>query len=350
MRDARATGSAFRTRRRQLLLAGAGMLALPALGEHESAPTRLILSVPGPGSSVAVPVELAGRLGFDREEGLSLKLRYVDGGGVAINDLRGRVSAFAVFGLPAAMSANVAGAGLVALAALDDLPLYTLMVRSDLRGVIRRVGDLKGRTLGVFASSLSNKTTSQQVAEMILRSHGISPDEVNFVAAGQSWEPQASSLRSRLVDATLCDEPFGMRLESEKLGFQLFSLGNPQQSAKLPGGQFLRAALISRQDYVEANTDVAARLVRTVTRALTWMASHKPVETAGALALSGVERKYFLEAAMRYPRQYSATGKFSREQLGETNRFFRGLAPADPKIQAYSVESMIDARWSGYGS
>jgi NitT/TauT family transport system substrate-binding protein len=356
VRDARAPVGggalgAFRVRRRHLLLGGAGMLALPALGPvHAAVPTRIILSVPGPGASVGVPLELATRLGFDRDEGVSLTLKFVDGGGVAITDLRNNVSAFAVFGMPAAMSANVAGAGLVALAAVDDLPLYTLVVRSDLRRTIRRIADLKGCTIGVFASSLSSKATAQHVAEMLLRTHGISPGDVNFIAAGQSWQPQASSLRSRLVEATLCDEPIGMRLESEGLGFQLFSLGNPEQAATLPGGRFLRAALIARRDYVESNVDVAARVTRAVTRALRWMASHTPVEAADVLALSGDERKYFLDAALRYPRQYSATGQFSRGQLAETSRFFRGLAPADPKFQAFGIESMIDFRWSGYGS
>ena len=56
-----------------------------------------------------------------------------------IKDLLSGNVLFGVFGLPAAMGVNLATPGnprLVALAALDDLPLYTLMVRTDRAGTI----------------------------------------------------------------------------------------------------------------------------------------------------------------------------------------------------------------------
>lgn len=340
-------GDEYCLSRRRMLVTGAGLFAFAVTGSGRAAATpRVSLSVPGPGSAVGVPVELALRLGFDREVGLALQLRFVDGGGVAIKELREKTSNFAVFGLPAAMSANLAGAGLIALLAIDDLPLYTLVLRSDLTGRIRRVADLRGLNVGVFSNSLAAKTTSQQVAELLLSTHGIATRDVNFIAAGQTWESQAAMMRSRIVHASLCDEPFATRLVTEKLGTVMFSLGNPQDAAVLPGGRFLRAALISRRDQVEGEPDIAGRVVRVIGRALQWMSAHKPAEVADALDLSGVERQSFLTVAMKYPRQYSRTGYFSRRQLVETNTFFRGLAPSDARVQQYDVESMIQSRWS----
>ena len=67
----------------------------------------ITLSVPS--GSVAFPLELAKKIGADRAEGLELRLKFVNGGGVAISDLATGNAEFGVFGLPAAMLYNKIG-------------------------------------------------------------------------------------------------------------------------------------------------------------------------------------------------------------------------------------------------
>jgi NitT/TauT family transport system substrate-binding protein len=337
---------------RRLWLSGlsAGLLggALPTgLRAQGKAPVAVTLSLPGPGGSVSLPLELAVKLGMDKAEGLAVRLKFVDGGGIAIQDLNSGNADFGVFGLPAAVNSNVRQPLLVALAALDDLPLYTLMVRADLRNTIRRIEDLKGRTIGIHSNSLATKTTSHLLLDLVLRSRGIAAAEVNFIAAGQNWETQSSAFISRTVDASMCDEPFGTRLAAEKLAFELYSTGNADDAAKTPGAGFLRAALIARRDRVEARTDVAERMVRVVRRSLGWIAEQGPVKVADALALRDAERQSFLDVCRKYPRQYSREGAFSSAQLRETQVFFRAIDPANVAAQRYEIDSMIVDRWSG---
>ena len=337
-------------RRRSLLRFPTGLIvaAFPGLTlAQPAAPTPVTLSVPGPGGSVSLPLELAVKLGLDKAEGISLRLKFVDGGGVAIQDINSGNADFGVFGLPAAMNSNLKQPLLVALAALDDLPLYTLMVRSDLRNSIKRVEDLKGRTIGIHSNSLATKTTSHLLLDLVLRSHGIAPGEVNFIAAGQNWETQSSAFISRTVDASMCDEPFGARLAAEKLAYELYSTGNAVDAARTPGAGFLRAALIARRDRVEARADVAERMVRVVRRSLAWIAEQGPVKVADALALRDAERQSFLDVYRKYPRQYSRNGAFSALQLRETQIFFRAIDPANVAAQRYEIDSMIVDRWSG---
>ncbi|HJW10621.1 MAG TPA: ABC transporter substrate-binding protein, partial [Albitalea sp.] len=299
-------------------LAGALQPRRAAAGE----PVAVGLSVPGPGNSVSAPFELAAELGLDRAAGIALRLKFVAGGGVALKDLGSRNVDFAAFGLPAAMLANALGADVVALAAMDDLPLYTLMVRADLRREVRQVADLRGRIVGVHSNSLANKTTSSQMAELVLRRHGVAPDAVRFVAAGQSWDTQSSMMLSRSVDASMCDEPFGIRMEAQGLAYPLFCTGRPQDIAAIPGAGFLRATLIARRDRVAADPALAACVVDMALRTLRWIADHSAVEMADALKLAaGPERDAFLLTHARYPRMFSRDGKFSQAQLSETEVF-----------------------------
>ncbi len=335
--------------RRRFVAGSLGAFLLPVAAPlAQASPLAAVnASVPGPGSSVSLPFELAIGIGADRDEGVRLRLKFVDGGGLAAADVASGISDFAAFGLPAAMEANLAGGSLVALAAVDDLPLYALMVCAKLKRKVRRVEDLRGLTIGVFSGSLKNKTTSQQVCELLLARHGLSPKEVNFLAAGQSWESLSAAVRSRSVDALMCDEPYGMQLEAAGLAYTLFKLGRPADAASLPGGGFLRAALLSRRDLVARDPALAERMVRVVARTLAWMRARGAPAVASALDMTGQRRQLFIEAARQFPRQYSADGRFSGAQLGETDRFFRALNPDDQRRQAFSAESMVEARWAG---
>jgi NitT/TauT family transport system substrate-binding protein len=344
-------GSTRATQRRSLIAAVAGSCLLRApLAVGQAAPVIDVpVSVPGPGNSVSMPLELAARLGLDRAEGIALRLRFVGGGGVALKELLTGNAEFAVFGLPAAMDHNLgAGPRIVALAAVDDLPLYTLMVRADLRAGVKRVQDLRGRTVGVHSDSLTTRTTSHLLADLILRSHGVPIKSVRYIAAGQSWQTQSSMMISGAVDASMCDEPFGTRMMLERIAFPLYSTGTPADAQRTPGAGFLRATLLARRDAVEARPAVAQRMVGVVRRVLEWISGHSSEEIASALALSnGPERDSFIDVFRRFPRQYSADGRFSAAQLRETETFFRASLAGDSRAESFAVESMVIDRWAG---
>lgn len=341
-------------RRRALVQGGAAVLAacgLPAAVRGAPPPagdTAAVLAVPGPRNSVSLPLELAVALGFDRAAGLPLRLKFVGGGGVAIQDIRSGNAEFGAFGLPALVRANVqGGAPLVALAAVDDLPLYTLVVRADLREQVRKVADLAGRTLGVHSSSLQMRTTSHQLAEYLLQQQGVDVAGVKFLAAGQNWETQSSMLLSRAVDATLCDEPYATRMVSEGLAYRLFSTGNPDDTRSTPGTGFLRAVLVARRAHASDAPARCERAVRVVQRTLAWMAANPPAAMADALAMKDAERAAFLAVARLYPRQYSRDGRFGEAQLAETTVFFRA-SNADLRAAAgVRVADMVLDRWAG---
>jgi ABC-type nitrate/sulfonate/bicarbonate transport system substrate-binding protein len=337
--------------RRSLLVAGAGTALARTPWVAAQAPTAIdvAVSVPGPGNSVSTPLELAARTGLDRAAGVSLRLRFVGGGGVALQDLQSGNADFAVFGLPAAMNHNLgSGPRMVALAAIDDLPLYTLMVREDLRASVRGIQDLRGRTIGIHSNSLATRSTSHQLADLILRSHGVPLDSVRYVAAGQSWQTQAAAMTARAVDASMTDEPFGTRMALERIAFSLFSTGNPADAERTPGAGFLRATLLARRDRVEAQPELAARMVGLVRSVLTWIAERPPEAIASALAVSaGPEREAFVAVFKRFPRQYSRDARFSSAQLRDTEAFFRASLEGDRRAASFAVDSMVVDQWAG---
>ena len=342
---------AVQSTRRSLLVQGTSVAALaltPGMGWTQPRPlAEAVLATPGPGSAVSFIPELAVKIGADRAEGVALRLKFVSGGGVAIREIGDDNAQFGVFGLPAAMQANLSAPRFVALAAIENRALLSLMVRSDLKGVVRRVEDLRGRVLGIHSNSLSTLTTGQQFLLLVLREHGIRPDEVRFVAAGQSWETESSALQSRTADAIVTEEPFGLRLSLEGLAYPLLRIGHVDDPGTLPGEKFLRGTLIAKRSLVAAQPRLAESLVRVMQRTLAWRKTHTASEVIEALGLAGPEARPFLTMLQQYPQQFSDDGKFSEVQLAQTEEFFRKSAGDASDAVAYRLESMLVDRWAG---
>lgn len=325
--------------------AGAAALALPRASGAD--PLVAVLATPGPGSSVSAVPELALRIGADRAEGLLLRLRFTGGGGIAIRDLYSGNAQFGVFGLSAAMNENLAGPRLVALCAVEDRVPMTLVVRQDLKGKVRQVADLRGLTVGLHSNSLQTKTNSQQFLHLLLRRAGLPPDAVRYIAAGQSWEPQAAALRSGVAEALISEEPFGLRMEQEGVGFAIVRIGVPGQTLGLPGEGFLRGALMAPADLPDGQPQLAERMVRTLQRTLAWLRGRQPEDVVSTLGLSGAEAVAFRAMLAQYPQQFSADGRFSESQLAETERFFVASSDGAPEAARYRLNSMIVDRWVG---
>lgn len=194
----------------------AGLLLLLLAGLAQAADlTRIVVSAPGPRNISYLPVDLIPAIGADKEEGVSLKILHTGGGGVALNNMTTRNADFAVAGVPAALSLKANGGEVAVIAPVNDAPLFVLMVRSGLKGEVKRIADLKGKVIGVNTGTKTSKTTSQQLGELLLKSAGVPADAVRIVPAGQSWVEQSSLMITGAADAVVGDEPFASRLQED---------------------------------------------------------------------------------------------------------------------------------------
>lgn len=304
---------------------------------------RITVSSPGPYNLAYLPIDLIPKIGADAAEGARLLISHVGGGGVALKNLGNRNVDFAAAGLPALMSMKSSGGDVVAIAAVDDVPTFVLMVRSDLKDKIKSVADLRGHVLGVNTSTQSAKTTSQQLLELLLNSVGVAVNEVNIVSAGQSWEEQHNVLKSRAVDAIMGDEPFASRLRDQGLVFFLLNLGNPEDTRNLPGVGFLHATLGTRQDVLLRQPAKADKMVAMLRRSLLWIASHTPEEVVAQLGLGDASaRQSLVQSLKAHPRAFSRDGRFSTFRLRQSELFFQA---ANGKPVA--VDGIVDDRRVG---
>jgi NitT/TauT family transport system substrate-binding protein len=184
----------------------------------------------------------------------------------------------------------------------------------------------------------------------LLRSDGVSLDRVRIVPAGQSWVEQSSLLITGTADAVMGDEPFASRLAAEGQVFFLAHLGDPATAQRIPGADFLHAALEARRETIDSEPQKVDKMVRMLKRALQWIARHSAEELVDALNIADAEeRAALLRALKQYPRAFSKDGGFSTRQLKATEQFFHATNADNPPARAVRVETMIDDRWAGRG-
>ena len=342
-----------RTVYQQRMLAGlacclALLLVTGLLENAQAEPTTLTISVPGPGTALFLPVELITRIGADKDEGMQLKIKYAGSGVLALNNLMNRNVDFAMAGLPAAMSMRSRGSKVVAIAAAGHLSQWALIVRADLKSRVHKISDLKGLRLGLSSSTPSSRATGQQFMELLMKSEGMSLDDVRMISAGLSWEENSSILRAGGVDAILTDLTFASRMVAEGRAYSLTNFGDSTVNNRIPGSQYLHATLNTREDLIAQQPHLAEKMVSILRRTLVWMKNHTPEQIVGQMHIADEhERKALLSILQANSNMYSPDGRFSDAQMKDTEAFFRNANKDDPAAQKLKVNSMIDERWAG---
>lgn len=309
---------------------------------------RIVVSAPGPRNISYLPIDLIPAIGADKDEGVTLSILNTGGGGVALNNLVTKNADFAVAGVPAALSLKANGGEVVVIAPVNDAPLFVLMVRADLKGKVKRIGDLKGKVIGVNTGTKTSKTTSQQLGELLLKSAGVPVDAVRIVPAGQSWVEQSSLMITGAADAVVGDEPFASRLQEDGKVFFLAHLAQPETVKGIKGVNFLHAALETRPDVIANEPEKVEKMVRMVKKSLAWIASRTPEQVVDALEVKDEDEHTSLIRALKaYPKAFSHDGRFSTAQIKETDVFFQSSLEKGAPGHGLRFESLLNDRWAG---
>jgi NitT/TauT family transport system substrate-binding protein len=306
------------------------------------------LNLPGPGSLPFLPLELIPILGFDREMGTRLVLRYHPSGIRALEDMLHGNADFAALGFPTLPVLQSRGKDVIAIAPIAGTShTFHMMVRKDLASRIRRIEDLKGRTIGVSTGSPSSKTYMQMLTEILLGAHGIGGNQIRWLPTGQHWESISGALVSQAADAVLCEQPFPARLMRASLAVSLADFNDPRIQKLIPGSTALRSALVAPRKALEMPEmeEKGDRMVRMLRRSLVWMQATPPESIARQLKVRNEdEREELARLLQAMPGIYSADVRFVAKQIEATDQFLRaahrdrGLPPA---------ASLVSLRWAG---
>ncbi|MDR3497550.1 MAG: ABC transporter substrate-binding protein [Ancalomicrobiaceae bacterium] len=305
--------------------------AAPALSETPEKP-KLELGVGGKPLLYYLPLTIAERKGFFKEEGLDVTINDFGGGAKSLQALIGG-SVDAVTGAyEHTIRMQQKGQAIEAVLELGRFPGIVVAVAAAKADSVKAVKDLQGLKIGITAPGSSTHLTMLY----LLAKAGVDPDSVAFVGVGGGASAVAA-IENGQVDAIVHLDPVISKLEADKAVKILVDTRTEAGTLAVYGATNPAATLYLKDDFIKANPKTTQALVNALMKALKWLGKATPEDIAAT-----VPQEYWLGDKALYLRAltasmptYSQTGIIT--DTGEKS-MLDFLAVVDPVFKTAKID------------
>jgi len=307
----------------------AAVLAGPAAAQKAEKPA-LTLGVGGKPLLYYLPLTIAERKGFFKDEGLDVAINDFGGGAKSLQALIGGSVDVVTGAYEHTIRMQAKGQDIVSVIELGRFPGIVLVAGKD--SGIKSVRDLKGRKVGVTAPGSSTNF----FVNFLLAKDGLKPEDVAFVGVGGGASAVAQ-MKHGGIEAMSNLDPVITKLETDGDVTVLADSRTVAGSDAIFGGANPAAVLYLKRDFVAANPITTQKLVNALYKSLKWLHTATPAEVASVVPeeyLLGDKALYMAAVKNSMP-MYSVTGVIP--ESGMKNALAM-LEEFDPELKAAKVD------------
>lgn len=313
-----------------LALAGvAAGFAAPAAAQPAEKP-QVTIGVGGKPLLYYLPLTIAERKGFFKDEGLDVSINDFGGGSKSLQALVGG-SVDAVAGAyEHTIRMQAKGQDIAAVIELGRFPGIVLVAGKD--SGIRSVKDLKGKKVGVTAPGSSTNF----FVNFLLAKEGLKPEDVSFVGVGGGASAVAQ-MKHGGIEAMANLDPVITKLETDGDVVVLADSRTEAGSDKIFGGANPAAVLYLKQDFIAQNPVTTQKLTNAFYKALKWLQTATPEQVAEVVPQEYLlgDKALYMAAVKNSMPMYSLTGVIP--QSGMKNALGM-LVEFDPELKSANVD------------
>ncbi len=248
-------------------LVAAFLVAVVAAPLASAAPEKpeIKLAVGGRATLYYLPLALAERLGYFRDEGLEVEVNDFPGGAKALQALIGGSADVVSGGYEHTIQMQAKGQKLQAFVLQGHAALALGLVKGKF-ATYAGPRDLKGRKIGVTAPGSS----THMLLNHLLATAQLKPEDVSAIGVG-TGATAVGAARAGSIDALANVEPAIVMLERSgdlKIVHETFT---EVGSRAVFGGPMPSACLYAKTDFIRANPGTIQALTNAVVRALRWL-------------------------------------------------------------------------------
>lgn len=316
--------------RRAVVLGGLGAIAAPYVLRAQGALERkdLKLGVGGKALLYYLPLTIAERRGFFKEQGLNVEINDFGGGSQSLQALVGGSVDVVTGAYEHTIRMQARGQDIRAVVELGRFPGIVLAVRASLADKVKKPADLKGMKIGVTAPGSSTNF----FANFLLAKDGVQPEDVSFIGVGGGASAVAA-IKQGGIDAISHLEPVITRLELDKDIVVLADSRSEEGTRKIFGGSNPAAVCYLRQDFAEKNPNTTQAIVNAFYKTLKWLEKASPDEVAASVPEEFFlgDKGLYLEAVKKSLPMYSRTGVIEASGMKSARDM---LVPFDKSLSA----------------
>lgn len=279
-------------------------LAGPANSQAVEKP-NLTLGVGGKALLYYLPLSLAERLGYFKDEGLTLTINDFAGGAQSLQALVGGSVDVVAGAYEHTIRMQVKGQDIRSVLELSRFPGIVLAVKKDKAAQIKTFADLKGLKIGVTAPGSS---TNFFVMYLMVKA-GLQPADASFIRVGTGPTAVAAIKRGE-IDAIVNVDPVITKLVQDGDVVVMADSRTEADNMKLFGGNNPAAVIYTKQDFIERNPVTMQRLVNAQYKALKWLEKATSEDVARTVPESYYigDRALYITAFDASRPMYSTTG------------------------------------------
>jgi len=292
---------------------------------------RVSIAIGGQSSLIYLPLTIADRLGYFKDEGLSVEISDFQSGAKALQAVVGG-SADVVTGVyEHTIRIQGSGQSLTAFVVLAESMQLALAVSTEASSKVKTLHDLKGMRIGVSAPG---STTNMMVDRLLVRA-GLKPSDVSIIGVGLG-STAVAAISSNKVDAICATEPAASVMERQGMIKVLVDARDRDGTIKVFGGALPTSVLYAPTSFVKENPRTVQALTNALIRADRWLHQVKPAELLRTVPESfvGGDAATYLFAFDKLREGYSKDGRFPPKGAENT---LAALAEFDPKIKPATI-------------
>jgi len=317
--------------RKLVVLAALALAAAPARAQIEKRDVHI--AVGGQNSFYYLPITIAERQGYFKDEGLNVKISDFAGGSVALRAVVGGSADVVSGAYEHTISLQSKKQYFQAFVAQGRLPQIAFGVATAKAGSVKSFKDLKGLKIGVSAPGSS----THNLVKQLLTKGGLDPNkDASIVGVGLGAQAFAA-LKSGQIDAISNTDPVMTKLEQENAIKVIADTRTVKGTQEVWGAPLPAAVLHAAIEFVQKNPNTAQALANAIVRADKWIAKASATDVAKVVPESFLmgDRALYLFSFDKVKEAISPDGLISDAGAKAT---LQSLAAFDPAIKPAEIE------------
>ena len=302
------------------------LLPLAAQAQGKPEKTKVGIAVGGKPAFYYIPLTVAERLGYFKDEGLDVVISDFAGGSKALQAVVGGSSDVVSGAWENTIDQQPKGLNMQGFVKMGRYPAITVGVVKAKAASYKSPKDLKGMKIGVTAPGSS----TNRVVQRLMAEGGLKPDDASFIGVGTS-SGVIAAVKSGELDAVSNIDPVITMMEKSGDIVVVADTRTEEGTRKVMGFSDLpAAALYAPIDFVKKNPNTVQALTNAIVRALLWLRTATPDQVANTVPpdyLLG-DRALYIAAYGKFKEAISPDGLFSKEGAENTLKFLAAFNPA----------------------
>lgn len=309
-----------------------GALAGSRAGAQAPEARKVSLAVGGRSLLYYLPLTIAERKGYFKEEGLEVEIADFAGGAKSLQALIGGSTDVVSGSFEHTISMQAKTQKVIAFVVQGNAPGIALAVRKDKAASVKSGKDLAGFKIGVTAPGSS----TNMFVNTLLAKDGLKPDAVSIVGVGPGAGAVAAMQKGELEAISNLD-PVITQLEAVSKAVILFDTRTEKGNQEVYGGPYHAATLYTTEAYLKKNPNTVQALANAMVRGLRWLAKASPDDVMNLVPPEyfGNDKELYRTALTKNFGSYSKDGRFSMESA---ERVLKVLKAFDPTVQQATID------------